>query len=471
MLKGVKEFLRSRDGNISLLYALTLPVVILATGMAVDYGRSAQVRTKLNAAADSAVLAGLTPAMLQQPASIAQAAVTDMFNGQIAGISGIVPGSVSFNPVVAPSSTNALIRNVTANYTASVATDFAGVLGVSSITVGGTALASAQTPPNIDFYLLLDNSPSMSLPATTAGITQMQNLTSAQESGGCAFACHQASTGNGDTVGNPCANGSAAGSNGYCSQSQGAQIDNYALARLNSITLRLDELNSAVSTLMQTASTNSSSPIYSTPPAYRFAVNSIDSTWSIGFNSIMALTGSYATKWANYSSNFGVMEMFANNDGCGNSGCTVDNGVGDVASNYDDAMSNALTQLPTPGNGSNVAGDKPQEVLFFVTDGVEDEMSGSIRLIQAINAGTAHNYCNDIKAKGVRIAILYTEYLPVPVNSYYVQNVEPILPQVGPALQACASPGLFYDAAIGDDLSQALSSLFQAVVQSAHLTQ
>ena len=29
--------------------------------------------------------------------------------------------------------------------------------------------------------------------------------------------------------------------------------------------------------------------------------------------------------------------------------------------------------MPTPGNGTNVAGDKPQEVLFFVTDGVEDE--------------------------------------------------------------------------------------------------
>ncbi len=50
-------------------------------------------------------------------------------------------------------------------------------------------------PPNIDFYLLLDNSPSMSLPATAAGITSMRNLTSNQDGGnGCAFACHQAST-------------------------------------------------------------------------------------------------------------------------------------------------------------------------------------------------------------------------------------------------------------------------------------
>jgi len=39
------------------------------------------------------------------------------------------------------------------------------------------------------------------------------------------------------------------------------------------------------------------------------------------------------------------------------------------------------------------------------------------------------------------------------------------------ALQACASPGLFYDAAIGSDLGQALTALFAAVTQPGHLTQ
>ena len=35
-------------------------------GAAIDYGRAAQIHTKLNAAADAAALAALTPAMLQQ---------------------------------------------------------------------------------------------------------------------------------------------------------------------------------------------------------------------------------------------------------------------------------------------------------------------------------------------------------------------------------------------------------------------
>ena len=29
--------------------------------------------------------------------------------------------------------------------------------------------------------------------------------------------------------------------------------------------------------------------------------------------------------------------------------------------------------MPNPGTGTNEAGDTPQEVLFIVTDGVEDE--------------------------------------------------------------------------------------------------
>ena len=35
------------------------------------------------------------------------------------------------------------------------------------------------------------------------------------------------------------------------------------------------------------------------------------------------------------------------------------------------------TIMPNPGKGTNVAGDTPQEVLFFVTDGVEDESTSS----------------------------------------------------------------------------------------------
>jgi hypothetical protein len=162
--------------------------------------------------------------------------------------------------------------------------------------------------------------------------------------------------------------------------------------------------------------------------------------------------------------------MYANNSACANASCSSGVAFDDVATNYDVAMSGINSTMPNPGQGTNVSGDTPQEVLFFVTDGVEDELNAA-RLIQPINGGSSTNYCTLIKNRGIRIAILYTEYLPVPANSFYNDYVAPIQSDLGPALQACASPNLFYDAKIGDDLGAALATLFQAVVQSASLSQ
>jgi Flp pilus assembly protein TadG len=479
MFKGLfASFSRDRRGNIFMLYALSLPVVVLAIGFAIDFGRAAQLRTKLNSAADAAALAALTPAMMAQSNAVAQAAAVAFFNGQAAGAAGLAAGQTSVTVTITNPNNNLLDRQVSVCWNAAEATIFAGILGSSMLPMGNCSSAQAEIPPNIDFYLLLDNSPSMQLPATQAGITQMQNLT--PDEGSCAFACHQASTNNGDTAGNPCAltvNGTTTystptNSNGYyCASSQGTQIDNFALARKNNITLRLDELTNAVTTLMSTAQTTSNSTPYNPPPTYRFSINAMDSSWQIGFNNIMPLTADYINGWSTASSNFQVMEYYSNDVGCGNAACTTSNSsVNDFATNYDDALSKANAAMPNPGMGTSAAGDTPQEVLFFVTDGVEDEMNGS-RIIQPINYGTSTNYCSQIKARGIKIAILYTEYYPVPANGFYVSRVEPYQSQIAPALQACASPGLFYDAAVGSDLSQALSSLFQAVVQSANLTQ
>ena len=173
---GLARLLRNRNGNVSMMYALVAPVLVFGAGAAIDYGRAAQIHTKLNAAADAAALAALTPAMLQQSATVAQAAAVSMFDGLTEGIPGLTPGATQVTVTITVGST-ALVRNVEVNYSTSVNTIFAQVLGVSALPVQGVSEASAQVPPNIDFYVLLDNSPSMSLPSTLAGITQMQTLT------------------------------------------------------------------------------------------------------------------------------------------------------------------------------------------------------------------------------------------------------------------------------------------------------
>jgi hypothetical protein len=139
---------------------------------------------------------------------------------------------------------------------------------------------------------------------------------------------------------------------------------------------------------------------------------------------------------------------------------------------------NSTTTMPTPGNGTNISGDKPQEVLFIVTDGVVDELNSSSCTQSTTSAagGTrcqepiTPSLCTAIKNRNIRIAVLYTTYLAVTNDGWYNSWVAPYQSQISTQLQACASTGLFYQANIGDDLGQALSTLFNTVRNSAHLT-
>ncbi|HWY82813.1 MAG TPA: pilus assembly protein TadG-related protein [Roseiarcus sp.] len=144
---GFDRLLRNRRGNVAMMYALVAPILVFGGGAAVDYGRAAQIHTKLNAAADAAALAALTPSMLQQSSSVAQAAAESMFNGLTNGIPGLTAHATQVTVTITVGST-ALIRNVAVAYSSSVDTIFAQVLGKSALLVSGVSEASAQLPHN-----------------------------------------------------------------------------------------------------------------------------------------------------------------------------------------------------------------------------------------------------------------------------------------------------------------------------------
>jgi hypothetical protein len=472
------------------MYALMLPVLMFGAGFAIDYTHAMQEQTKLNAIADAAVLTALTPSMMQQSNAAAQTAATNFFNAQANAQSSLITGKTNVTVTVTNPNNNSLVRIVTVAYTAANQNIFAGILGYSALGISGSSTANASLAANIDFYLLLDNSPSMALPATQAGINSMVALTSQQDGGiGCAFACHQASTGNSDTTGNPYWNPDKTGQtctgapsgkrndpNAGC-----VQMDDYQVARANKIPLRIDELNSAVTTLMAKAQSTMTSSTQVPPPVYRFAAYSLDSTYAIGLTKLMSLTTKFVSGWSTASPNFQLMEMYSNNNVCatlGSDPCGAPGGVGDVETDFDTTLNsanmNSASTMPNPGGGTNATGDKPQEVLFIVTDGVVDEVNSST-CTQALTGTRCQepvtpSLCTAIKKRGIRIAVLYTTYLPVPANSWYAQWIAPFQSKIPTQLQSCASPGLFYQAAIGADLGVALSNLFQAVTQTARLT-
>jgi hypothetical protein len=52
--------------------------------------------------------------------------------------------------------------------------------------------------------------------------------------------------------------------------------------------------------------------------------------------------------------------------------------------------------------------------MFFVTDGVEDQNVNGSRVQSLMDP----SYCTTIKNRGIRIAVLYTEYLSLPTNAW-----------------------------------------------------
>ncbi|MBL6618122.1 MAG: hypothetical protein ISR49_21875 [Alphaproteobacteria bacterium] len=422
------RLVRDTRGNVATLFALASVPLIFLTGMGVDYTSAADRQAQLNAAADAAALAAVTPSMMAQSVSAATTTVQNTFNAQASAISGVTYNSSNLTVSI---NTSGAKRTVTVSYTAQSQNFFPSVLGQSTIPLSGTSQATGGLAPNIDFYLLLDDSPSMAIAATQTDINTMVSHTSAQ--GGCAFGCHQSHPSS-DNLGNP---------NGE---------DNYALARSLGVTLRIDLLNQAAQNLMSTAQTTENTNTAS----YRMAIYTFDS----GFNTLGTLTSNLSTAKTE-AANIAALEVYANN------WLTSTNNNSDADTNYDLAMQSVNQIMPNPGSGTNTKGDTPQEVLFFVTDGVEDELVSGSRQESLMS----NNWCTTIKNRGIRIAVLYTTYLPLPTNSWYNAHIASFQPNIAAQLQNCASPGLYHEVQSGQDISAALADLFQLAVQSSYLSQ
>lgn len=427
-MKGSREkFPIDRRGAVAIGFALASLVLIFLFGMGIDYGMAVDRRTQLDAYADAAALAALTPTQIASGQTAAIATARSVFDAQAKLLSGVTydPSSLSVNI-----STVGNVRTATVAYTAKSLNAFPIVFGPGAITVSGNSAATATIAPDIDFYLLLDRSPSMAIAATQTGISEMVAHTPAQ--GGCAFGCHQSNPG-ADHLDNPYGE------------------DNYALARSLGVTLRIDMLRAAVQNLITTAGSTEQK----NNAAYRIA----QYTFDYKLNDIGSLTAnlSQAQLEAQYIQ---LLEVYSNN------WLTENDNNDDEDTNYDAALTGVNNAMPDPGMGTKAAGDRPQEVLFFVTDGVEDEDVNGFRKQSTLNPAL----CSAIKNRGIRIAVLYTEYLPLPTNSWYNFYISPFQQNIAPTLQECASPGLYFEVKAGGDISNAMVTLFQSTVESAYLS-
>ncbi|WP_375395616.1 TadE/TadG family type IV pilus assembly protein [uncultured Sphingomonas sp.] len=461
-----------RRGSVFMILGFALIPLTLSVGIGIDYARAARIQTRLNAIADAAALSTVTTPMMQQSPNKAAVTAYNMWHQQADGTAGLIAshftGCCTINQTSAGTKTVVNdddgtlhitvtddsgvghTRTTSVQWSAASHNAFGNLLNMAQIELGGTSTTNAKQAPNIDFYVLLDSSASMAIPSTSAGISQLQSLNSEN----CAFACHNTN---------------------YpikARDKSGNMTDYYGVATSYGILLRSDEARKAVQSMMTTATSTEQN----NNAQYRAALSTFASKDSKAYNGYRSLQGitSNLSLVANSAGNVKTSFYYANNANYDNNTPQGWYGNSDTDTGTSDAFTRLNTLMPAPGNGSNQPGDKPQEIMFIVTDGMRDEYrspSGNGPPEVAIDT----SLCDTIKARGIRIGILYTEYVASAANDDYSinpnrGNIVARLPQIEPALQNCSSPGLYYKVTTDQDISTALNQLFQAAVATAHIT-
>ncbi len=515
LLTEMRSMLACRRGQVAIIFAFAATMLVLAIGTGVDLWQAYAMKARLQSAVDAAALAiASTDRQNYTAAQLilrAQAYVTANYPASALGTLQTPPPS---NLLSYPTP-----NTINVTDSASVPTTFMRIIGVPSLSVSAIGQAKAAWP-NIDFYLLLDSSPSMGIAASTAGIATMVANTLQQcdsppagagnPTCGCGFACHET---------NPAADNSCplpwsatvsyvAGNYVYVGTSSSGVtysakiantnhtppnstywnvkssatpptcivpglgnaggIDNYQLAKNLGVTLRIDNLRTAAADLMTTAQNTETT--FSLTNAYRMAIYTFD----INFNTILAISNfTTLSAAATAAQNITQLTMYSNNH------LTSGDSNSDADTNYDNAMTQINNIMPAPGQGTRSPGDTPKEILFFVTDGEEDEKptGGCTASATSTCSGSRQMsvmdpaLCTTIKNRGILIAVLYTQYLPLPTNGWYNTYVSPYQPSIATSLQSCASPNLYTEVLTGGDISAALSQLFITAVNSVFLSQ
>jgi Flp pilus assembly protein TadG len=254
VLSAARRIRHDRAGNVAMIFALTTIPLLGAVGGAIDYSTAVRARSKLQAVADAAALFAVSRSEVGSSASTAKTDATTYFNAQAAKL-GLSTSSVT----ITVNDTTSAGRTAVVSFNASTPTTFMKVMGFNTLAFSSTSTAAVGLPVYIDFYLLLDNTPSMGVAATPADVAAMVNNTTDQ----CAFACHDMSD-----------------PNNY-----------YKLAKTLGVTTRIDVVRQATQSLMDTASSTTA-----VSNQYRMAIYTPGSGCdSIGLTTIAALTSNLSS--------------------------------------------------------------------------------------------------------------------------------------------------------------------------------
>ncbi|QRE73038.1 pilus assembly protein TadG-related protein [Methylobacterium aquaticum] len=464
---------RARDGGIAILFGLSLIPLIGLVGLAVDYGIAITDRTRLDRAADAAALAAVVTAKAYAAAHSGEsgmmAAALAAGSKQAVNTFNVNAGNVPLATVTmqtpqVSSSANGLTITASITYTATINNSFSKIFLVPTTTMTNTATASVDLPSYLDFYLMVDVSGSMGLPATPTGMTQLASVNYDMYSDyqqGCQFACHfPGNTGWGLAAGK--------------------------------IQLRSDAVNNAVCALLQRASNQAVTNQYRIG-FYPF-VNQLATLAALsGDLGSLKTTAQCASPWPLAFTNLldtGATQLYSPGD--------PTTGTGSGGTHFEVAFPQmkGIVGLNGFGDGSSSASRKP--FVFLITDGMQNGQhfftSSNGKYAYPGNPSKFPGYanawwdgsqpsqidyknCDALKAAGATVSILYIPYNQISFVdkgggvAWENNRVNGFSPTLATPLQSCASPGNFWTADGPDQINAALAAMFDQALKVARLVQ
>lgn len=415
---AVRRFLEDRRGHFGFMMAIAVVPLVMAGGLAIDVARVIDYKSRLANAADAATLAAIAEGSRGREHAFFQEGVGPIPVGEEDARS-VFEANFLADDTVRLTNITADVRRTDKGlysriaYEAEIATTFGGVFSLAYFPVKGQAESEVRADASVDFYLLLDNTPSMGVAATPQDIKTMVNNTPDK----CAFACHSLN-----------------------------DADNYYnLAKKLGVSMRIDVVRKAAQELTETAKLTRSHS-----GQFRMAVYTFGA----------AATNLKLTQVAALSSNMNKVKVATG---------AVDlmtiphqNYDNDQQTDFDKALTDINKAIPNPGSG--LGGQPPRKVLFFVSDGVGDSYKPTA-CTKKTTGGRCQEpidvrYCQAIKDRGISIAVLYTTYLPLPTNGWYNTWIKPFHPEIAERMKECASPGLFFEVSPSEGISDAMKALF-----------
>jgi len=252
------------------------------------------------------------------------------------------------------------------------------------------------------------------------------------------------------------------------------------------IQLRADAVGYAVNSLLSQASTTEANDGISNqfqvglfPFIQNLCTSSANSSNSCSVGLTTSLTGATIT---NFAAQLASLLDTGQNATLGSGG-----------THFENALSEMNTLITSVGTGSSSSNALPY--VFLVTDGSQDYQTqsggnwgsqnwtsnGSVPYQNSAtvippNTEQTTDYCGTMKNRGITVAVLYIPYIAISdPNSSFASNEDGYansnIANIPAALQSCASTGFFYTANTPTDIQNALITMFEQAVSTAHIAQ